>query len=154
MRSMLSRIVDLLIRISDSTPLIFILHKPTEQKLAQFGLRDKLESCAEIELRPRYTYFQFIKLIKHASFVITDGGSNQEECHYLGKPCIIMRTTSERQEGIGTNAVISNYDYATISDVVKKPEQYSIAASNLDASPSAIIVEELLHMATCRKPAD
>ena len=142
-RKMLERIVDLLITVSAELPLLFILHKPTEKKLEQFGLRRELEDCPRIEMRPRYSYFQFVKLVKHSRLVITDGGSNQEECYYMGKPCIIMRNTSERQEGIGQNAVISDYDYQRIAPVLERTEEYSITPDNLDVSPSQIIVDEL-----------
>ena len=33
--------------------------------------------------------------------MITDGGSNQEELSYLGKPTLLMRRATERQEGLG-----------------------------------------------------
>ncbi|HHX81694.1 MAG TPA: hypothetical protein GX696_01765 [Pseudomonadaceae bacterium] len=62
---------------------------------------DALEYCSHIELRPRYDYFRFIGLVKGAEYVITDGGSNQEECFYLGKPCLLMRKATERDEGVG-----------------------------------------------------
>jgi UDP-N-acetylglucosamine 2-epimerase (non-hydrolysing) len=143
-KSRFAEIVDLLLQISETTHLLFILHKPTEQKLNLFGLKSKLESCPNIELRPRYSYFQFIKLIKYASFVVTDGGSNQEECHYIGKPCIIMRTTSERQEGIGQNAVICNYKYSEIEAVINNLPAYEIAPKWLEVSPSRIIVDHLV----------
>ena len=129
-------------------PLLIILHKPTEKKLEDYGLRARLESCPGIDLRPRYSYFEFIKLLKCACLVITDGGSNQEECYYMGKPCIIMRSTSERQEGIGANAVVSDYDYARMQPVIETPEKYAIPAENLDVSPSSIIVDELQRLAT------
>ncbi len=145
-RSRLEAIVELLVRTSNDIPLLFILHKPTEQKLQAFNLRERLDECPAIELRPRYTYFQFIKLIKHAELVITDGGSNQEECHYMGKPCIIMRSATERQEGIGHNAVLSDYDYAKISAVVQDPAAYRKAAGQLDISPSKIIVDTLVEL--------
>lgn len=149
-KSKLAEIVELLLAVSRKTPLLFILHKPTEQKLAQFGLREKLENCPTIELRPRYSYFQFIKLSKHASFVITDGGSNQEECFYMGKPCIIMRTTSERQEGIGKNAVICNYDLDEVQRVIDNLPDYEAVPDNLDSSPSRIIVDHLVELETNR----
>jgi UDP-N-acetylglucosamine 2-epimerase (non-hydrolysing) len=143
-KKMLARIVVLLAQVSEQTPILFILHKPTEKKLDQYGLRERLEDCPGIQLRPRYSYFQFIKLVKHARLVITDGGSNQEECYYMGKPCIIMRTTSERQEGIGQNALICNYEYPRMLPVLTHPEKYAIAPENLDVSPSRIIVDELV----------
>jgi UDP-N-acetylglucosamine 2-epimerase (non-hydrolysing) len=147
-KSRLTDIVDLLIRTSRKTPLLFILHKPTEQKLEHFGLREALENCPTIELRPRYSYFQFIKLTRHARFVVTDGGSNQEECHYMGKPCIIMRTTSERQEGIGYNAVICDYDYNQVSEVIDNLKHYEHSPENLATSPSKIIVDRLIELSS------
>jgi UDP-N-acetylglucosamine 2-epimerase (non-hydrolysing) len=139
----LMEIVDLLALASKKFPLLFILHKPTEQKLEHYQLRARLDACPNIELRPRYSYFQFIKLIKHASFVVTDGGSNQEECYYLGKPCIIMRTTSERQEGIGENAVICNYKYPEIERVMNNLPRYQTGANLTINSPTAIIIDQL-----------
>jgi UDP-N-acetylglucosamine 2-epimerase (non-hydrolysing) len=145
--SRLAQIVELLMKISKGTPLLFILHKPTEKKLEQFGLRETLEQCPRIELRPRYSYFEFIRLIKSATFVVTDGGSNQEECYYMGKPCLIMRNTSERQEGIGSNAVISEYDFEKIRPVMENPAKFAIVPEGLDVSPSKIIVDELIQLA-------
>lgn len=112
----LSWIVDQLITASAECLLLFVMHKPTVIKLHEFGLMDKLEQCPGIELRPRYDHIDFLHLVAGAEFVITDGGSNQEECHYMGKPCLIMRTCTERLEGIGQNAVLSNYDEAVIRD--------------------------------------
>jgi UDP-N-acetylglucosamine 2-epimerase (non-hydrolysing) len=147
-RSKLTEIVDLLIDVSARTPILFILHKPTEQKLDQYEMRSRLEQCPTIELRPRYSYFQFIKLTRQASFVITDGGSNQEECYYMGKPCIIMRTTSERQEGLGQNAVVSNYSIARINQVIENLADYQLTSQDFRASPSGIIVDKLTKMDT------
>jgi UDP-N-acetylglucosamine 2-epimerase (non-hydrolysing) len=145
-KSKLTKIVDLLIRTSEKSSLLFILHKPTEKKLEQFELREKLEQCPSIELRPRYSYFQFIKLIKHGSFVITDGGSNQEECYYMGKPCIIMRTATERQEGINKNAVICDYQYQQIERVIDNLADFELTPTNLEVSPTTIIVDNLTRL--------
>ncbi|MFN3307135.1 MAG: UDP-N-acetylglucosamine 2-epimerase, partial [Candidatus Kapaibacteriota bacterium] len=50
----------------------------------------------------------FVKLMKHSKFVITDSGGIQEETTYLGIPCITMRTTTERPITceIGTNILV------------------------------------------------
>jgi UDP-N-acetylglucosamine 2-epimerase (non-hydrolysing) len=144
----LTEIVELLLEVSQKMRLLFILHKPTEKKLDQYHLRARLEACSNIELRPRYSYFQFIKLIKQSAFVITDGGSNQEECFYMGKPCIIMRSASERQEGLGENAVICNYSYAEIEKVMNNLPNYQIAADLSSVSPTDIIVDKLLALDT------
>jgi len=143
----LTEIVELIQKISTTTPLLFILHKPTEKNLRKYNLIQQLEDCPGIELRPRYSYFQFIKLIKHASFVVTDGGSNQEECYYMGKPCIILREASERQEGLGGNAIICNYDYNLIRQIAENPVKYNTLPVKSVVSPSAIIVDALIERA-------
>lgn len=140
----LREIVELLLEVRQYYPLLFILHKPTAEKLDQYGLTTELENAPGIELRPRYTYFQFIKLIRAAQFVITDGGSNQEECHYLGKPCVIMRSASERQEGLGSNAVLSDYNFDAIAPVLEHPSRFAVKPASMDLSPAGIIVDHLL----------
>ncbi|MDP2947278.1 MAG: UDP-N-acetylglucosamine 2-epimerase, partial [Nanoarchaeota archaeon] len=94
--------------------ILFILHKPTKEKLIVFGFYEGLEKDPRIELRPRYDYFRFIKLLRNSEFLITDGGSNQEESYYLGKPCLVMRKTTERKEGLGKNVIISEYNQEVI----------------------------------------
>ncbi len=143
-RRNLAKIVEVLSQVSADMPLLFILHKPTVKKLEQFGLRTQLEQSPNIELRPRYSYFQFMKLTKAATAVITDGGSNQEECFYLGKPCLIMRQATERQEGIGHNAVLVGYDLDRIREVLQQlPAATPVSTSNR-LSPSRIIIDTLV----------
>lgn len=145
-RAKLAEIVDLLLKVSERIPLLFILHKPTEEKLRQFQLLERLESAQNIELRPRYSYFQFIKLTRQSRCVITDGGSNQEECYYMGKPCIIMRSASERKEGLGENAIISNYRLNDILAVLDDLPAFEIAPDQMNISPSEIIVDEVFRL--------
>ena len=33
--------------------------------------------------------------------------SNQEECRFLGEPCLLLRNVSEHEEGLDTNVVVS-----------------------------------------------
>ncbi|MDX1734973.1 MAG: UDP-N-acetylglucosamine 2-epimerase [Halioglobus sp.] len=145
-RNRFEQIVQVLAQVSTRVPLLFILHKPTEKKLAEFGLLQQLEDNPGIELRPRYSYFQFMSLTKNALFVITDGGSNQEECHYMGKPCIIMRSATERHEGLGQNAVISNYQVEEVMRVVDNPGDFVVPPHSFTESPSTIIVDELVRL--------
>lgn len=123
---------------------LFILHKPTEIKLKQYGLLKVLENCPDIELRPRYDYFTFISLLKSSEFLISDGGSNQEECSYLGKPCFLMRKATERKEGLGKNVVLGQYDHQSYLDFIKNYQQYETAPLVLDQSPTDIIVDSIV----------
>jgi UDP-N-acetylglucosamine 2-epimerase (non-hydrolysing) len=43
-----------------------------------------------------FDYFEMICLVSNASIVITDSGGLQEETTILGKPCITMRSNTER----------------------------------------------------------
>lgn len=142
-RQKLETITEILVDISSQHRLLLILHKPTLKKLAEFNLLQRLEQCANIELRPRYSYFQFIKLVKHAYFVITDGGSNQEECYYLGKPCLILRKATERNEGIGHNACISGYKPDVIKDFFHSVARYEHPEIKSNISPTEIIINSL-----------
>lgn len=140
----LSWIVDQLITCSQTKKLLFIMHKPTRIKLEQFGLLASIESCGNIEIRPRYDHIDFLHLVANADLVITDGGSNQEECHYLGKPCLIMRAHTERPEGIGENALLAKYDAAIIADFMTTAHNYrreSLLSPGM--SPSGLIADTL-----------
>ncbi|MFO7811193.1 MAG: UDP-N-acetylglucosamine 2-epimerase [Candidatus Delongbacteria bacterium] len=135
----LNKITDLLIKISKKIKIIFILHKITEKKMLEFSLLDKLRRNNNIELRPRYDYFRFIKLIENSEFVISDGGSNQEECSYLGKPVIIFRNVTERNEGIDINAVVSKLDPSIVQNFVDNYSKYRHLPFSSTNRPSEII---------------
>jgi UDP-N-acetylglucosamine 2-epimerase (non-hydrolysing) len=139
----LSWIVDRIISISKSHKTFFIMHPPTEQRLRDTGLYDKLEAERNIELRKRLGYFDFAGLLANAQFLVTDGGSNQEESSYLGLPCLVMRKTTERGEGIGSNVLISNYDSQKISDFFNNLSDYRRESVLRNESPSEIIVNHL-----------
>ncbi len=135
--------IDLLLEISEEIKLLFILHNPTKRKLVKTRLINTLEEADNIELKPRQDYLSFISLIRKAEFVISDGGSNQEECYYLGKPCILFRNATEREEGLGKNVVLSNYDKNIIRNFCKDYKAYSHEESNFDTSPSNTIIDNL-----------
>jgi UDP-N-acetylglucosamine 2-epimerase (non-hydrolysing) len=50
-------------------------------------------------------YEQFLSCLKHAFFVISDSGGVQEEATALGKPVLVLRTETERQEGVRAGAL-------------------------------------------------
>lgn len=139
----LSWIVDRIICISKRHKSLFIMHPPTEQRLRDTGLYSKLEAAPNVELKKRLGYFEFSELLAKAQFLVTDGGSNQEECSYLGLPCLVMRKATERGEGIGHNVVISNYDSQIISHFFNNLSSYRKASILNNGSPSEIIVKHL-----------
>jgi UDP-N-acetylglucosamine 2-epimerase (non-hydrolysing) len=138
------RLVEILEEIAEAKPCLFILHPPTDQQLRRFGLRERLAGNPRIELRPRYTYFDFFALLKRADFVVTDGGSIQEESSYLGVPCLLLRKATEREEGLGANAVLSNYDRRVIRDFTLHFEAHRVAPVESPSRPSDIIIDSVL----------
>jgi UDP-N-acetylglucosamine 2-epimerase (non-hydrolysing) len=62
-------------------------------------------------------YPRFIALMQQCYFVLTDSGGLQEEAPSLGKPVLVMRDVTERQEGIdaGTAKLVGT-DYTAIVD--------------------------------------
>jgi len=104
----LSEISKMLNTLSEKYILDFVLHPATEKKLKKFNLFENLNNNQKINLLPRMTYQRFLTLALQSDVVITDGGSNQEELAFFGHPTIILRDYTERQDGIGYNAVLIN----------------------------------------------
>ena len=61
----------------------------------------------------------------------------------MGKPCLIMRTKTERQDGIGKNAVLCNNDFAVFDTFIEQYASYKQAPMAVPVSPSVCIVEKL-----------
>ena len=122
---------------------VMILHKPTEVTLTQMGLLDSLRKDSRFTLLPRVEYFDFMKLLDGAAFVITDGGSNQEELAYMGKPCLIMRDRTERTDGLGENARLYGGDLQAVDDFVQTYDRYRREPVSPVQSPAERIAKEL-----------
>ncbi|MEQ8821888.1 MAG: UDP-N-acetylglucosamine 2-epimerase [Sumerlaeia bacterium] len=139
----LIRIVEIAELIAERLPLLFILHPPTRRQLEKRGLMERLSRNPNIELRPRYDYFSFIKLVSKSEFLATDGGSNQEECHYLGKPCLLLRMRTERREGLGETAVLSEFDGEKIDAFLRIYTALKPAPNRDLLFPSRAILDDL-----------
>jgi UDP-N-acetylglucosamine 2-epimerase (non-hydrolysing) len=113
-------IIQALHNISENIPVVFVLHPATEKRLTNTVHYKRLIRNKNIRLTPRMTYVPFMHLLSHAKFVITDGGSNQEELSYLGVPTILMRKATERVEGLNKSAYLSNFDEALISRLIQQ----------------------------------
>lgn len=142
----LEKIVERVVAQSQSLHCVCIIHKPAEEALKKFDLLHKLTSSPDITALPRQSYFEFTRLLGDAEFVVTDGGSNQEECYFLGKPCLILRKESERHEGLGQNAFLSQKDFGLIDDFLRNPAQWARKKPEPQISPSRIIVDYLKQM--------
>lgn len=59
-----------------------------------------LSGQENIYLIPPLDYIEFTALLTECYFVLTDSGGVQEEAPSLGKPVLVMRDTTERQEAL------------------------------------------------------
>jgi UDP-N-acetylglucosamine 2-epimerase (non-hydrolysing) len=59
-----------------------------------------LGRCDRVHLVRPLSYAQLIWLMNRSHFILTDSGGIQEEAPSLGKPVLVMRDVTERQEGI------------------------------------------------------
>ncbi len=145
-RKKLEESIQILTDISETMKLLFILHSPTKRKLEATGLMEKLATNKNIELRPRYDYMNFIALIKKSEYVISDGGSNQEECYYLGKPCMLFRNATERKEGLGENCILSKFKKNEILNFTSNHKSFVRPSISLEIPPSEIILEKTIKL--------
>jgi UDP-N-acetylglucosamine 2-epimerase (non-hydrolysing) len=137
------KVVSNIVKVSQKKKCVLILHKITENTLSQMGLLEQLRHYENFILLPRVDYFDFMRLLENSKFVITDGGSNQEELHYMGKPCLIMRKTTERKDGIGSNAIMYGGDVNIILKFAKNYNKYERESIVGEYSPSKIISDNL-----------
>jgi len=145
-RERLSFILDTIRNISKQIAVRFVLHSATREKLLHFGLMEILESEENIKIIPRMGYFDFISMVQFARFLVTDGGSNQEECSYLQTPCLLMRMHTERDEGIGETTTLSKYDPTIIASFLDKHKDCQPSTSfnqELKTKPSTTIALDI-----------
>jgi UDP-N-acetylglucosamine 2-epimerase (non-hydrolysing) len=63
-------------------------------------LRPLAERADNLLIPAPLPYLEFVALMKRSSLILTDSGGIQEEAPSLGKPVLVMRDTTERQEAI------------------------------------------------------
>lgn len=124
---------------------IFILHTLTEKFLRDENLLDKIKNNPNIITFPRIPYFEFIKILSKSEFIATDGGSNQDEAYFLGKPCLLLRKYTEQIEGLGLNAVLAKDDINIVKDFLQNYKSKNSKKIVTKILPSKIIVDYLLN---------
>lgn len=62
--------------------------------------RDMLVGLERVHLVEPLDYGSLVACLKHCHFVMTDSGGLQEEAPALGKPVLVLRTETERPEGV------------------------------------------------------
>jgi UDP-N-acetylglucosamine 2-epimerase (non-hydrolysing) len=83
-------------------PIIIPLHPRTKKRLIDFGFFNKLKSTKNIQIISPQGYLDFLVLMKHSKFIVTDSGGMQEEATSpsLSKRILVLRRSTERPEAI------------------------------------------------------
>jgi len=98
-------------------PVIVSLHPRTANNMA--GSNSELNS-ALVRFSKPFGFFDFAKLERQASCVLTDSGTVQEECAIFDIPNVTVRDTTERAETIECgSSILSGSDPAMILQAVK-----------------------------------
>ena len=87
---------------------------------------------------------EFTGLLVGASFAVTDSGGVQEEAALLGIPTLVHRKATERQDGLGANAVLSQWDVAALEGFLGDFGTYRRPPNAPSTSPSDIVVKDLM----------
>jgi UDP-N-acetylglucosamine 2-epimerase (non-hydrolysing) len=133
-----------LLTAASQMPTYLVLHPPTQAKLEGDPITKKRLESGGVKLLPRQPFTRFTRLMEGAEFLLSDGGSNQEECYYLGKPCLLLRDTTERVEGLdGGPCVLSKFEAPAIAGFLKDPTQFKRDPVRFDRSPSELILDSL-----------
>ena len=132
----------LLTRIVKERPVTLVTHGPTKRALRQSGADLRLQA-AGVTLVDLLAHDTFVTLLANAPYVITDGGSIQEETARIGVPTLLWRDATERGDGLGENVVLSKYDAATIDTFLATFQTLRRQVTPLTSRPSQVALDAL-----------
>ena len=95
----------------------------------QKPVRELLEGKERIHLIDPMEYAPFSTLMKESHIIMTDSGGVQEEAPSLGKPVLVLRTTTERPEAVeyGTVKLVGTDTKKIVEEIqnlLDNPEEY------------------------------
>tara|TARA_Y100000389_G_C17469694_1_gene529206 strand:+ start:8092 stop:9168 length:1077 start_codon:yes stop_codon:yes gene_type:complete len=128
----LEMFLDLLVLLADGFEVNWYLHEPTINAIK----KHKIKIPSSISLHGLVKHEDFIINLKKSKIVITDGGSIQEECFYLGNTTIIWRKKTERPYAMNNNMFVSNFDIEKSFEFIEDNLNKTNVPKNLNSNPS------------------
>lgn len=100
-------IVEILEYLAGLGTVTFPVHPRTRDRLNAYGLADRLAAVPGLVLCDPMPYHEMLRTMAACRLVVTDSGGLQEEAAWFGIPCIVMRQSTPRWEGVvaGTAAL-------------------------------------------------
>lgn len=87
-------------RLADTHEDVFIVYPVHKNPVVVELAEEILQNHERISLIEPLNVFEFHNIMAQATLVLTDSGGIQEEAPSLGVPVLVMRNTTEREEGI------------------------------------------------------
>jgi UDP-N-acetylglucosamine 2-epimerase (non-hydrolysing) len=129
-------------------PLVQVVDPVTAEQLRTLGL-DRVHDGTTFRRLDKLEYFDFVALLRRSAYVITDSGGLQEECSGLGIPCLVHRMKTERSDGLGTNALLSEFRTDVLAAFLDDHDRYRRERDLHPTSPSDVIVADLTARGAC-----
>jgi len=111
------QLLDILTNVQEKIKIIFPIHPRTKKIL------EKLEgyNLSNVEIIKPLGYLDFLALVLHSKFVLTDSGGIQEETTFLKIPCLTLRKNTERPITItlGSNILCDSNKKKILNEVDK-----------------------------------
>jgi UDP-N-acetylglucosamine 2-epimerase (non-hydrolysing) len=116
--------------VADQHPDVGIIYPVHLNPNVQAPVRRLLSGHPRIALIDPLAYEDFVWFMDRAHFILSDSGGVQEEAPSLGKPVLVMRTTTERPEGVtaGTSRLVGTDPAAILREsatLLNDPKEYA-----------------------------
>lgn len=135
--------MDLVIKNADKNLTCVMLNHPlTLSVINSLNLGDQAK---KIELISQLPYPVFLKLMRNAEFIASDGATHQQETYFMGKPLLSLRDYTEQIEGLNTNVILYKSDKKIMKKFLKNYKKYQTKPIFPKIKPSKIIVDYLLN---------
>lgn len=113
-------------------PVVLPLHPRTRARAGEFGLSEMLEGITVV---PPLGYREFIGLAAECALLLSDSGGVQEEATILKRPVVVVRSSTERPEIVGTFAHLVDVGPEIGATVRRLLDDVPAAHAALDALP-------------------
>ena len=100
---------------ASGTDVVLPLHPRTRKMIGDWSL--VIGDCSRLRIIEPVSFFEIIRLEKHAQVVMTDSGGVQKEAFFYETPCVILRSETEWLEIVEAGAgILADADYSCIME--------------------------------------
>ncbi len=120
----------------------------------QAPVNELLGGLDNVHLIAPLSYLPFVRLMDRATLILTDSGGVQEEAPSLGKPVLVMRTTTERPEAVtaGTVRLVGTDEDLLVTEatrLLRDPAAHAVMARAINPYGDGLATGRIV--AACRR---